>query len=69
MSNNSYALEDTQISCQKTCCPGQASAYGSTYSTAISMVTWGVIFFVGIALLVYLIQPSGSSGGGHNNGH
>lgn len=47
-----------QASCTKSCCRGQASTYGSSYSVGTSMVLWGTALFLGIGLLAILIDPS-----------
>jgi len=44
--------------CKRYCCSGQSSAYGSYYGIGSSMVTWGVLLFVGIALVTALITPN-----------
>ena len=49
---------DCDANCKRYCCRGQSSAYGSNYGIGSSMVTWGVLFFVGIGLVTALITPN-----------
>ena len=50
--------EECAPNCKRYCCRGQSSAYGSNYSLGASMLTWGVLLFVGIGLVTALIEPS-----------
>jgi|GEM_PF-6622446 len=58
LSTKVIGQESCNASCTRYCCRGQSSVYGSSYSVGSSMMTWGVLFFVGIALLTFFISPS-----------
>lgn len=53
-----YSDDACESNCTRYCCRGQSSSYGSAYSISSSMVTWGVLMFLGIGLVSAFIEPS-----------
>lgn len=62
----SISAQEDCSSCKRYTCRGESAGYGSNYSIASSMMAWGVVLFVGIAILVALIEPSTSTAHTHN---